>query len=461
VATAIGNLVLRAVELLPTASIDERSLPDGVQRMVRLARQGDWPFNDLTARSLPKALSDAVTLAGVVAVAVADRGGQDRLSAGVAASLVCDVGGNGDVWGRVAAAHADRPAFAAALLAGIVKEYSDVPVDLLEDLLDQALEAAEDDVETLSTFNVASLRCYPQETQATLIQVIGEILVDGADIQSAADVHGWSITVLAVMLVVVGAAAICEEHSTSLGEDDTAGDWLSDWLDDWEMFAEPSVEVHHGGMGMPNVSFAPGMAEDLMSQLRPLLEQQGIRFGHPEAPPVSMEDLQAAMGDAMSRHNLGLFTPVDGDRDVARMVLVDALTAFLTGDDPSASLEASYERQPESLAWTIGVATGALDRALGTGPDGPKMPSAAALVSPDSLVSGPVGSVATDLLSLGRKGRANRSIDAIIRKHGGYLMYEAAAAAVFAVTLSWAAASPYVDANSETAVTALLARILD
>ncbi len=71
--------------------------------------------------------------------------------------------------------------------------------------------------------------------------------------------------------------------------------------------------------GAPRVIRKPGMADELLHELAPLLAEEGIDLHGGDIPDLA--SLQAAMGRAVQRHNMQLFTPVGADRDNAAIIV--------------------------------------------------------------------------------------------------------------------------------------------
>ncbi len=173
--------------------------------------------------------------------------------------------------------------------------------------------------------------------------------------------------------------------------------------------------------GPPQVEWKPGLAEDMLRELAPLLAEEGIDASNIDVPDV--QTLQAAMNRAVERLNMTRFTPVGEARERAVSTLRQAVETLIDDDTKQAS--AVLERvQPESsddsaatVAGCIGVALGLLDDWL-AGND------TAAPAGMGRRVNLPAGHwlgqrAATDILALARKGRAFRSIDTLIVKQGG------------------------------------------
>jgi hypothetical protein len=65
--------------------------------------------------------------------------------------------------------------------------------------------------------------------------------------------------------------------------------------------------------GPPRIEFKPGMANEMLREMAPLLAEEGIDVDN--VPDI--ETLQRAMNRAVERHNMTLFTPVGDTREVA------------------------------------------------------------------------------------------------------------------------------------------------
>ena len=82
--------------------------------------------------------------------------------------------------------------------------------------------------------------------------------------------------------------------------------------------------------GPPQIQLNPGMAQELLRELAPLLAEEGIDAGNIDVP--DMETLQRALNRAMERHNMSLFTPVGQARELAAAALRLAAEAIADGD---------------------------------------------------------------------------------------------------------------------------------
>jgi hypothetical protein len=191
--------------------------------------------------------------------------------------------------------------------------------------------------------------------------------------------------------------------------------------------------------GLPQVQFRPGLANETLRELAPLLAEEGIDVDNIDVP--DLDTLQQAMNRAVERHNLMRFTPVGVARDDALDVLREVTDALATEDSDYAGelLDSVPPDAPDgdcaTVAGCIGVALGLLDDWL----------SPRATAAPSGLgrqVALPAGHwtgerAATDILALARKGRAGGSIDSLIVRQGGKHVLYGAALAVAAVIQAW------------------------
>jgi hypothetical protein len=193
--------------------------------------------------------------------------------------------------------------------------------------------------------------------------------------------------------------------------------------------------------GPPQIQLKPGLAQQTLRELAPLLAEEGIDAGNIDVPDLAT--LQAALDRAVERHNMTRFTPVGHARDLAATTLRLAVEAIAEGD---ARLAAAIldQAEPESadnsaptVSGCIGIALGLLDDWL-SGSD-PQTPSG--LGQRVSLPAGHwVGErAATDILVLARKGRAFRSLDTLIARQGGQHVLYGSALTLAAAAQAWAA----------------------
>jgi hypothetical protein len=191
--------------------------------------------------------------------------------------------------------------------------------------------------------------------------------------------------------------------------------------------------------GLPQIKRTPGMADELLKELAPLLAEEGIDLDGGEVQ--DMATLQAAMDRAVERRNMQLFTPVGAARDHAVDVLRGVVSAVATGDSTRAAemLDAVPPESPQDEAATVagctGVGLGLLDSWLG-GYD------AQAPATLGVRIRLPAGHwtgerAATDILALARRGRAFRSLDRVIARQGGQHVLYGTALALSAAIQGW------------------------
>ncbi|HET7667989.1 MAG TPA: hypothetical protein VFK56_18365 [Mycobacterium sp.] len=191
--------------------------------------------------------------------------------------------------------------------------------------------------------------------------------------------------------------------------------------------------------GLPQVEFKPGLAQETLRELAPLLAEEGIDVDNIDVP--DMDTLQRALNRAVERHNMQLFSPVGQTREVALTTLRQVVQAILDGDTKSAAglLEQVQPESPDNKVATvsscIGIALGLLDEWL-SGHD-PAAPNG--LRDRTAL---PVGHwngerAATDILVLARKGRAFRSLQQLLTRQGGPQVLAGSALALAAAVNAW------------------------
>jgi hypothetical protein len=195
--------------------------------------------------------------------------------------------------------------------------------------------------------------------------------------------------------------------------------------------------------GPPQIQFTPGLGEQTMRELAPLLAEEGIDVDNIDVP--DLDTLQAALNRAVERHNMTRFTPVGHARDLAVTTLRRVIGA-LAGSDTTLAAAILAQVQPDSpdstaatVAACIGVALGLLDDWL----------SGADPHAPGDLgrrVRLPAGHwrgerAAIDILVLARKGRAFSSLGTLIARQGGEHVLYGSALALTAATQTWANAA--------------------
>src|SRR5215469_486672 len=120
--------------------------------------------------------------------------------------------------------------------------------------------------------------------------------------------------------------------------------------------------------GPPQIQLKPGMAQELLRELAPLLAEEGIDVDNIDVPDAPT--LQRALNRAMERHNMSLFTPVGHARELAAATLRLAAEAIADGDTALAAaiLDQARPESPDGSVPTVaactGVALGLLDQWL-------------------------------------------------------------------------------------------------
>jgi hypothetical protein len=191
--------------------------------------------------------------------------------------------------------------------------------------------------------------------------------------------------------------------------------------------------------GLPEIRHKPGLAKDMLRELAPLLAEEGIDVDNVDVP--DMETLQRAMGRAVERQNMALFTPVGQARELAAASMRLAVEAIAEGDSVLAGTVLD-QVQPESpdnttatVAGCIGLALGLLDEWL----SGRDSNAPSRLAQQVRLPAGHwVGErAATDVLALAGKGKAFRSLNKVIAHQGGKHVLFGSALALTAVIQAW------------------------
>lgn len=195
--------------------------------------------------------------------------------------------------------------------------------------------------------------------------------------------------------------------------------------------------------GPPQIQFKPGIANEMLRDLAPLLAEEGIDVDNIDVP--DLDTLQAAMNRAVERHNMARFTPVGQARDLVVTTLRLAIEAMADGDTARAGAILA-KVQPESPDNTVATVAGCIGLALGLLDD---WLSGTNKQTPSNLgqqVRLPAGHwlgerAANDVLALARKGRAFRSLNTLITRQGGEQVLYGSALALAAATETWAAAT--------------------
>lgn len=192
--------------------------------------------------------------------------------------------------------------------------------------------------------------------------------------------------------------------------------------------------------GFPRIEHKPGLANEMLRELAPLLAEEGIDVDDIDVP--DLETLQAAMNRAVERRNMQLFSPVGPTRDIALVTVRLVVEAILDGNTPLAAalldqvVPESADNSAATVASCIGIALGLLDDWLsGQAPDAPAG-LARNSAPPAAHWSGE--RAATDILVLAAKGRAFASLDKLLIRQGGPQVLAGSALVLAAAIDSWA-----------------------
>jgi hypothetical protein len=192
--------------------------------------------------------------------------------------------------------------------------------------------------------------------------------------------------------------------------------------------------------GLPRIEHKPGLANEMLRELAPLLAEEGIDVDNIDVP--DLETLQAAMNRAVERRNMQLFSPVGQTRDIALVAMRLVVEAILDDNTTFAGtlLDQVVPESPDNSAATvascIGIALGLLDDWLaGRISDAP-----ADLARHTALPAGHWAGerAATDILVLARKHRAFASLDRLLTRQGGPQVLAGSALALAATLDTWA-----------------------
>jgi hypothetical protein len=191
--------------------------------------------------------------------------------------------------------------------------------------------------------------------------------------------------------------------------------------------------------GPPRIEFKPGMANDMLRELAPLLAEEGIDVDNMEVDDI--ETLQRAMNRAVERKNTALFTPIGARRDTAAAALrlvVEALAA----DDATVAAAILDQVAPESpdnsapeVSACIGIALGLLDDWLGGHHERTPPRLADRVRLPKGHWTGE--RAARDILALAARGRAYRSLGSLLTRQGGPQVLHGSALALAATIRTW------------------------
>ncbi len=180
----------------------------------------------------------------------------------------------------------------------------------------------------------------------------------------------------------------------------------------------------------PGVTHVPGLADSILNELAPLLAAEGIDLSDPKG--VDIDALQAALGPAVERRNMELFTPTGAHRTQALAVLrrFTETTAAGRADEAQAVLDGVETDETEdhpAISHVIGVTLGLLDswyadRRLRTALSSARIASRRRSVRAS----------ATDLLAAARRNTAFSSLDELTITHGGLDLFEGGATLIAA-----------------------------
>jgi hypothetical protein len=187
----------------------------------------------------------------------------------------------------------------------------------------------------------------------------------------------------------------------------------------------------------PQIQMRPGMADELMRDLAPLLAEDGVDIND----LTDIDALNQALQRAVERRNMELFTPVGARRDQAIALLMLVVAAIADDDTKRAGILLD-KAQPESpddsapeVSSCIGLALGLLDSWL-TGQDS----QAPVTLARDTRL--PAGHwfgqrAAVNVLALARKGRAFQSLGSLITRQGSPQLLAGASLTLAAAVLAW------------------------
>lgn len=198
-------------------------------------------------------------------------------------------------------------------------------------------------------------------------------------------------------------------------------------------FDDPEVQKVMRKMG---VVHRPGLADELLQEIGPLLAEDGFDIDNLEA--TDLDTLNAAIGRAVERRNFERFVPVDQTRAMALTTLRLTAEAISDGDIALArAIIQSVEPEPDddkpSIAHVIGVSAGVLD----TWHTDPQL-RAALQGTRIPVWEKHARSAGTDILALAHKGRAFDSIGGLHARHHGLTILHGSILAVTGTLQTWA-----------------------
>jgi hypothetical protein len=103
----------------------------------------------------------------------------------------------------------------------------------------------------------------------------------------------------------------------------------------------------------PQIQLKPGLADEMLRELAPLLAEEGIDVDNIDVP--DMETLNRALSRAAERRNMELFSPVGPTRDIAVEALRLIVNAILDGDTVLAGslLDRVQPESPDNSVATV------------------------------------------------------------------------------------------------------------
>ena len=186
-------------------------------------------------------------------------------------------------------------------------------------------------------------------------------------------------------------------------------------------------------VGLPRIEHKPGMADEMLRELAPLLAEDGIDLSGDEVP--DMETLQMALNRAVERRDLELFSPVGATRQIAVTTLHHVVDAVLAGDSATAG-QLLEQVQPESPDNTVATVSSCIGIALGLLDDILTAAHAPTVTLPAGHWNGE--RAATDILTLAGKGKSFRSLDKLLIRQGAPQVLSGSAIALAATVAAGA-----------------------
>lgn len=189
----------------------------------------------------------------------------------------------------------------------------------------------------------------------------------------------------------------------------------------------------------PQIRFTPGIAQQTLRELAPLLAEEGIDVDNIEASDI--DTFEAALSRAIERHNMARFTPVGRARELAAAVLRPVVEAVAENNTALAAtlLDQAEPESPDNttatVAGCIGLALGLLDDWLpGHDPNAPERLGERVRLPAGHWIG---ERAATAILALARKGQAFRSLETLIARQGGQHVLYGTALALAATIQAW------------------------